>query len=528
MWKAETRRTYDRKGLRYPTDLTDAEWALARPFIDVPQRGSGQRRVDLREGLNAVFYILGTGCQWRALPKDLPPRSTVHDYFVRWQCDGTLGRLHHALYEQARELAGKEASPTTAIVDSQSVKGAERSYGATDGRVSVGSGPDIWIKRHPMAFAATPASLAETASATLFVALELSRSTWLVALHSPLTNKVSQHRLDGGDADGLLALIARKQGQAQEKLGQPVRVVCCFEAGYDGFWLHRWLCARGIENRVLDAASLLVDRRARRAKTDRLDAAGLLRTLMALERGEAQVCRVVRVPTPEQEDARRRSRERTRLVVERGQHTSRIKGLLMTQGIRDFEPTRRDWQARFEALRTPDGLPLAPCLRAELLRECRRLWLVMEMIAEVEAEQKAVAEEEDGPAARLAQLRGIGLAFATVLGNEVFFRDFRNRREVGGYLGLAPSPWQSGSVRRDQGIAKSGNPRARRTAIELAWLWLRHQPGSTLARWFHERVGSSKGRLRRIMLVAMARKLIVALWRYVTCGTVPEGAVLKI
>ena len=126
MWTAETRRTYDRKGLRYPTDVTDAEWELARPFVAVPQRGSGQRRVDLREVLNAVFYILGTGCQWRALPKDLPPRSTVHDYFVRWQCDGTLGRLHHSLYEQARELAGKEASPTTAIVDSQSVKGAER------------------------------------------------------------------------------------------------------------------------------------------------------------------------------------------------------------------------------------------------------------------------------------------------------------------------------------------------------------------------------------------------------------------
>src|SRR5829696_8789828 len=260
----------------------------------------------------------------------------------------------------------------------------------------------------------------------------------------------------------------------------------------------------------------------------RLDAAGLLRTLMALERGEMQVCRVVHVPTPAQEDARRRSRERARLIVERGQHTSRIKGLLMTQGIRDFEPTRRDWQARFEALRTPDGLLLAPCLRAELLRECRRLWLVMEMIAEVEAEQKAVAEAEDGPAARLAQLRGIGLAFATVLGDEVFFRDFRNRREVGGYLGLAPSPWQSGSLRRDQGIAKSGNPRARRTAIELAWLWLRHQPGSALTRWFHERVGSTKGRMRRILLVAMARKLIVALWRYVTVGLVPEGAVLKI
>jgi transposase len=368
---------------------------------------------------------------------------------------------------------------------------------------------------------------ADPASATLFVALELSRSTWLVALHSPLSDKVSQHRIEGGDVEGLLALIARKREQAQARLGRPIRVVSCFEAGYDGFWLHRWLCAHGIENRVLDAASLLVDRRAKRAKTDRLDAAGLLRTLMALERGEMQVCRVVHVPSPAQEDVRRRSRERARLVVERGQHVSRIKGLLMTQGIRDFEPTRRDWPARLEALRTPDGQELAPCLRAEVLRECRRLWQVMEMVAEVEAEQKAVMDAEDGHAARLTRLRGIGLTFATVLANEVFFRDFRNRREVGGYLGLAPSPWQSGGVRRDQGIAKAGNPRARRTAIELAWLWLRHQPGSALVRWFHERVGTGTGRMRRILLVAMARKLIVALWRYVTLGTVPEGALLK-
>lgn len=370
-------------------------------------------------------------------------------------------------------------------------------------------------------------SSADAVPATLFVALELSRSTWLVALHSPVADKVSQHRIEGGDADGLLALIARRRGQAEERLGRPVRVASCFEAGYDGFWLHRWLCTRGVENRVLDAASVLVDRRARRAKTDRLDAAGLLRTLMALERGEAQVCRVVHVPTPEQEDARRRSRERAQLVVERGQHTSRIKGLLMTQGIRDFEPTRRDWQERLEALRTVEDQPLAPCLGAELLRECRRLRQVMEMVAEVEAEQKAVAEAEDGVAAQLARLRGIGTTFAAVLGNEVFFRDFRNRREVGGYLGLAPSPWQSGGVRRDLGISKSGNPRARRTAIELAWLWLRHQPGSAVARWFHGRVGEAKGRMRRIMLVAMARKLVVALWRYVADGTVPEGAVLK-
>jgi transposase len=199
----------------------------------------------------------------------------------------------------------------------------------------------------------------------------------------------------------------------------------------------------------------------------------------------------------------------------------------MPQGIREFEPARRDWQERLEALRDPEGQPLAPCLRAELLRACRRLRQVMEMIAEIEAEQKAVAAAEDGPAARLARLRGIGTTFAAVLGNEVFFRTFRNRREVGGYLGRAPSPWQSGGIRRDQGIAKPGNPRARRTAIELAWLWLRHQPASALAQWFHARVGAAKGRMRRIMLVAMARKLIVSLWRCLADGTVPEGAELK-
>ena len=161
-------------------------------------------------------------------------------------------------------------------------------------------------------------SLTAAVSATLFLALELSRSTWLVAVHSPIIDKVSQHRLEGGDTEGLLALITRKRLQAEEKLGRAVRVACCFEAGYDGFWLHRWLCARGIENRVLDPASLLVKRRARRAKTDRLDVNGLLRTLMALERGETQVCQVVHVPSPEQEDARRRSRERARLINERG------------------------------------------------------------------------------------------------------------------------------------------------------------------------------------------------------------------
>ena len=197
----------------------------------------------------------------------------------------------------------------------------------------------------------------------------------------------------------------------------------------------------------------------------------------------------------------------------------------MTLGVRDFEPARQNWGERLEGLRTTDGQGLPACLKAEITRECRRLHQVIGMIAELEAEQKAALDE--GQTNQLIRLRGIGLASATVLADEVFFRDFRNRREVAGYLGLVSSPWASGRVRRDQGITKSGNPRARRTAIELAWLWLRHQPGSTLVRWFHERVGTARGRMRRIMLVALARKLIIALWRYLSDGLVPEGAQLK-
>lgn len=348
---------------------------------------------------------------------------------------------------------------------------------------------------------AQPAAAAEPA--TMFVALELSKSSWLVALHSPVADKISQHRLAGGDIAGLLELIARKQSQVEAKLSRTIRILSCYEAGYDGFWLHRSLCARGIDSRVLDAASILVDRRSRRAKTDRLDAAGLLRTLMALDRGESRVCRVVRVPSLAQEDTRRRSRERARLVVERGQHSSRIKALLMTLGVREFGPARGDWEQRLEALRSADNHPLPPCLKAEITRECRRLHLVIEMIAEIESEQ-AAALDTGKKAAQLMRLRGIGLTSAMVLVDEVFFRDFRNRREVAGYLGLASSPWASGQLRRDQGITKSGNPRARRTAIELAWFWLRHQPGSSLARWFHERVGAARGRMRRIMIVALA------------------------
>jgi transposase len=369
------------------------------------------------------------------------------------------------------------------------------------------------------------ASAAPEQPATVFVALELSKMRWLAGIHSPIADKVSRHGVAGGDGQALLELIARARRRAEERLGRPVAVVCCYEAGYDGFWLHRPLRANGIENHVMDPASLPVDRRARRAKTDRIDLAALLRALMAWHRGEKQVCRMVRVPSAEDEDRRRRGRERERLINERVQHIGRIKGLLMTHGIRDFEPTRRDWRERLEGLRTGDGRALPTALRAEIERECRRLRLVIDMIKAVEAErEQARAAGSDRRAALLARLAGIGDVAAHLLVDEAFYRDFGNRRELASFFGLASSHHSSGSVQRDQGLSRAGNPRARRVAIELAWMWLRHQPGSGLSRWFHARVGATRGRLRRVMIVALARKLMVALWRYLTTGTVPEGA----
>jgi transposase len=364
--------------------------------------------------------------------------------------------------------------------------------------------------------------------ATLFVALELSKAKWLVGLHSPMADKVSRHTIAGGDAPALLMLIGAARQRAEAGLGGTVRVVTCYEAGYDGFWLHRLLVAHGIANQVIDPASLLVNRRARRRKTDRIDLAGLLRTLMAWHRGEPQVCSMVRVPSPEEEDRRRRGRERERLVKERVQHLGRVKGLLMTQGVRDFQPARRGWRDRLEALRTGDGRPLPDCLKAEIARECRRLALVDEMLDELERERDAASDgKAPQQAALLTKLRGIGPTSAHLLAGEVFHRDFANRRQVAAYLGLEPSPWQSGQVDQDQGISKAGNRRARRVAIELAWLWLQYQPDSGLSRWFKDRVGAARGRVRRIMLVALARKLIVALWRYLASGVVPEGASMR-
>ncbi len=366
---------------------------------------------------------------------------------------------------------------------------------------------------------------------TLFASLELSKSKWVVTMNSPGSEKFSRHTVEGGNGGCLLGLLSRWRGKAEERYGVAIKTVVIQEAGLDGFWIHRLLLANGIESHVVDAGSIAVARRHRRAKTDSIDGETLLRTLMAWGRGERRVCSMVQAPSPEDEDRRRLTRERGTLVKERIQHTNRIRGLLSGQGVRDYNPLRRDCLERLEALRTGDGRPLPPLLKAEILRELDRIAVVTTQLATVERARDALVhtevEKPDTPAGVLIKLKGIGPEFASLLWLEALFRRFANRRQVGAYGGLAPSPWQSGSIERDQGISKSGNHRLRRTMIELAWSWLRHQPNSALSRWFRARVGAAKGRIRRIAIVALARKLLVALWRYVTQGVVPEGAELK-
>ena len=379
------------------------------------------------------------------------------------------------------------------------------------------------------------ASTADTPTAdrtgTIFVSIELSQKTWLVTLHSPDRDRISRHKIEGGDHAGLLALLESVRARAAGKLGLAPKIVSCYEAGYDGFWLHRLLQAAGILNFVFDAASIPVEQRGRRAKTDRIDGELLLRTLMAHLRGEPRVVRIVQVPSVEQEDARRASRERDRLVKEQTAHTNRLKALLRLQGMAVGYPRRRNWMHWLAQQRDWQGQPLSPHLLAEVTREHARLMLVREQLAALEqARATAASPVPAGMAKRqelLHRLKALGPTFAATLTNEVFYKDFRNRREVAAYCGLTPSPWRSGGIDLEQGISKAGNPRARLKAIELAWLWLRHQPESELSRWFRARTANAGNRAKRIAIVALARKLIVALWRYLTTGLVPAGATLK-
>ena len=365
----------------------------------------------------------------------------------------------------------------------------------------------------------------------IFVSMELSRSTWLITSLSPGGGeKMSKHTLPAGDIGALLARFSELGQKALTRTERSFPIIVIQEAGLDGFWIHRVLENEGIESHVVDPASIATSRRRRRAKTDRIDGEALLRALLAYKRGEPRVCAMVKAPAPEEEDRRRLCRERKVLTNERVLHVNRIKGLLFSQGVAGYEPLRRDRRQRLEELRTGDGRPLPLHLKAQISRELDRLELLLEQIKSVESERDALLAAQQTatpkPTAMLLAIKGVGPELAAILWSEGLCRHFDNRRQVAFYAGLAPTPWQSGAINREQGVSKAGNPRLRTTLIQLAWLWLRHQPQSALAIWFKERVNRNGGRLKKTTIVALARKLLVALWKYVTAGVIIEGAIM--
>ncbi|KUM26729.1 transposase [Mesorhizobium loti] len=373
-----------------------------------------------------------------------------------------------------------------------------------------------------------------TTLGAIFLSLELSRSTWLVTSLLPCNGaKMSKRAVKAGDTAGLLDLVRQLKATVRGRTSRDVPVITIQEAGLDGFWIHRILEREGIESHVVDAASIATSRRKRRAKTDKLDGETLLRALLAYKRGEPRVCAMVVPPTPEEEDRKRNSRERRALIAERIKIVNRVKGLLFSQGVVGFEPLKRDRRARLEELRTGDGRELPQNLKTEIVRALDRIELVLRQIKDVEAVRDEVARNDCDPSkvangmSMLKQLRGVGADFAEVLWSEGLYREFANRRQLASYAGLTPTPWQSGSISREQGVSKAGNPRLRTVMVQLSWFWLLHQPRSALAQWFQERVALDGGRRRKSAIIALARKLLIALWKYVHHGAAIEGAVMK-
>lgn len=359
---------------------------------------------------------------------------------------------------------------------------------------------------------------------TLYVGFELSQETWKLALTSGMAATPLLRTVAPGDRAALLRVCA----EARRRLGLPAgaRVVSCYEAGRDGFWIHRWLTTLAVQNRVVDSASIEVSRRAKRAKTDRLDALKLVAMLVRVCHGERGVWREVTVPTAEAEATRHGSRERARLVQDRTALRNQVRSWLVTGGTampRDAHGawwmTVRDWADQ----------PLSATLQGRIARAAARLALLDAQIAELDAAQVARVDTAPAgsPAQRLVALKGVATTSATTLLDEgLVWRAFRNRREIGALLGFSPTPFASGAVQHEQGISRAGNARLQSTMIQLAWQWVRWQPWSPLTQWFHAHFGPGR-RPRKVGIVAVARKLLIALWRWTTQGIVPAGALLK-
>jgi transposase len=366
---------------------------------------------------------------------------------------------------------------------------------------------------------------------TLIAVVELSQSSWLVAGLVPGLTRQPLKKLAPDEA-GLLQLLHRWRDEAV-KAGRPIRRICvAFEAGRDGFWLARWLRARGIEAYVIHPTSIPVKREHHRAKTDRLDTALLMRAFLGWLRGEAEHCQMVVIPTMAEEDAKRPNRERNNLVREKTRVMNRMKAALIRYGIRNFNPKLRKAAERLAGLRTPEGVPLPANVQAELRRDMARLRLTKEQIKEIDAarqEQLAQAPEQ-GAAATTRQLNrvvGLGLDTADMLASEVFMRPLRDRWAVARTGSLTGAPDESGAKRREKGLARAGNARVRQGMIQLAWRFLWFQKDSALARWYQARTAGAGGEIRKKMIVALARKLLIALWRFVTTGQAPEGVILR-
>ena len=368
-------------------------------------------------------------------------------------------------------------------------------------------------------------------TSTLIAVIELSESSWLVGGRVPGINREPLKKL-ATDQDALLKLLHRWRDEAVKAGKTIARIAVAYEAGRDGFWLARWLQARGIEVHVIHSTSIPVKRDHRRAKTDRLDCALLMRAFAGWLRGEADHCGMVAIPSLAEEDAKRPNREHEGLVKERTRIVNRMKAALVRLGIRGFNPKLRGAPERLARLRTPEGEPVPPNTQAELLRDMARRRFVNEQIKALEAARLEHLKQapDAGPYAMvrlLARVHGLGVETADVLVNEVLTRNLRDRRAVARYGGLTGSPDESGAKRREKGLARAGNGRVRRAMIQLAWRFLMFQNDSVLAQWYRKRTADGRGDVRKTMIVALARKLLIALWRLATTGEVPAGVVLR-
>lgn len=366
---------------------------------------------------------------------------------------------------------------------------------------------------------------------TLIAAIELSLASWLVGGIVPGLSREPLKKLVP-DQEALLKLLHRWRDEAIEAGHKIKRIVVAFEAGRDGFWLARWLRARGIEAYVIHPTSIPVSREQRRAKTDRLDIGLLKRSLLGWLRGEKKHCTMAAIPTLEEEDAKRPNREHEHLVGRRTSVINRMKAALVRLGIRGFNPKLRKAPERLETLRTPEGCPIPPNTLAELQREMAQLRFINEQIkriekARLEQLEQAPQQSSNAMVLQLQRITGVGIETADMLVNEVLSRNLRDRRAVARYAGLTGSPDESGRKRREKGLAKAGNARVRRGMIQLAWRFLMFQKDSALAQWYKARTEGTKGVRKTTMIVALARKLLIELWRLVTTGKIPDGVMLR-